>query len=85
MPRCAAYQYPSIVLGASDLALYGRTLPWDHAAGTIFINEAGGRAARLDGSPYLAHDRQPNLIAACSLRLWDEFAILLCELNEYAG
>jgi fructose-1,6-bisphosphatase/inositol monophosphatase family enzyme len=74
MPRCAAHQYPSIALGESDIALYARTLPWDHAAGAIFLNESGGRVARLDGSPYLAHDPQPNMIAASSPRLWDEFA-----------
>lgn len=74
MPRCAAAQYPAIALGKCDVALFGRTLPWDHAAGVVLINECGGRAARLDGSEYLAHDRQPNMIVAACPRRWDQFA-----------
>ena len=52
IPRCAAEQYPRLVLGENDLTLFWRTLPWDHAPGTLFLEEAGGRIARLDGSPY---------------------------------
>ena len=28
------------------------TKPWDHAAGTLMIAEAGGEAERFDGQPY---------------------------------
>lgn len=75
IPRCAAEQYPRIVLGQNDLSIFERTLAWDHAAGVLFVNEAGGRAARPDGSPYRV-DRhlEPGLIAAASPALWDELA-----------
>jgi fructose-1,6-bisphosphatase/inositol monophosphatase family enzyme len=84
MPRCAAAQYPAIALGQNDVTLFGRTLPWDHAAGVIFLNESGGRAARLDGSQYRVDDPQPNMIAAASPALWDEFSALLHELTDTA-
>jgi fructose-1,6-bisphosphatase/inositol monophosphatase family enzyme len=84
MPRCAAAQYPAIALGQNDVTLFGRTLPWDHAAGVIFLNESGGRSARLDGSAYQVADAQPNMIAAASPSLWDEFSELLHELTETA-
>lgn len=71
IPRCAAEQYPRIVLGQNDLSVFARTLPWDHAAGTLFVNEAGGRCQRLDGSPYVVGDQQRGLLAASSPRLWD--------------
>jgi len=75
IPRCAAEQYPRIVLGQNDLSIFERTLAWDHAAGVLFVNEAGGKAARPDGSPYRV-DRhlEPGLIAAASPALWDELA-----------
>ena len=75
IPRCAAEQYPRIVLGQNDLSIFERTLAWDHAAGVLFVNEAGGKAARPDGSPYRV-DRhlEPGLIAAASPALWDGLA-----------
>jgi fructose-1,6-bisphosphatase/inositol monophosphatase family enzyme len=77
IPRCAAEQYPRLVLGENDVTLFERTLPWDHAAGVLFVEEAGGKAARLDGSRYLPGDRRTGMIAAASPRLWDEAAAIL--------
>ena len=76
IPRCAAEQYPRLVLGQNDVSIFQRTLPWDHAAGILFLNEAGGKAARPDGSAYRVddHDR-PGLIGASTPALWEELAI----------
>ncbi|MET0371274.1 MAG: inositol monophosphatase family protein [Sphingobium sp.] len=71
IPRCAAEQYPRLVLGRNDVSVFARTLPWDHAAGTLFLNEAGGRCARMDGTPYVVGDRRRGLLGASSPRLWD--------------
>ncbi|MBC2670655.1 inositol monophosphatase family protein [Novosphingobium piscinae] len=82
IPRCAAEQYPRIVLGQNDVSIFERTLAWDHAAGVLFVNEAGGKAARPDGSPYRV-DRhlEPGLIAAASPALWDELAARMAALS----
>lgn len=77
IPRCAAEQYPRLVLGQNDVSIFSRTLPWDHAAGTLFLNEAGGRCCRMDGSPYLIGDARRGLLGASSPRLWDMAAQLL--------
>lgn len=77
IPRCAAEQYPRIALGLNDLALFHRTLPWDHAAGTIFLMEAGGRVARYDGSPYRVGTEETGLLAAASPAMWDRAADIL--------
>ncbi|MDI1295183.1 MAG: inositol monophosphatase [bacterium] len=71
IPRCAAEQYPRLVLGQNDVSVFARTLPWDHAAGTLFVNEAGGCCQRLDGSPYRVGDLRRGLLGASSPRLWD--------------
>jgi fructose-1,6-bisphosphatase/inositol monophosphatase family enzyme len=78
IPRCAAEQYPRLVLGENDVAIFERTLPWDHAAGALFVNEAGGKVARPDGSTYRVDEHaRPGLIGAASERLWAELAARL--------
>ncbi len=75
IPRCAAEQYPRLVLGVNDLSIFERTLAWDHAAGVLFVNEAGGKAARPDGRAYRVDEAHlPGLIGAASEALWDELA-----------
>lgn len=74
IPRCAAEQYPRLVLGTNHVSVFERTLPWDHAAGILLLNEAGGKCARWDGSAYRPADRRKGLLGASSPRLWDEAA-----------
>lgn len=74
IPHCAGEQYPRLVLGTNDLALFWQAKPWDHAPGALFLEEAGGRIARIDGEPYRLGDDRPGLLAAASPRLWDEAA-----------
>lgn len=82
IPRCAAEQYPRIVQAVNDVSIFQRTLAWDHAAGVLFVNEAGGKAARIDGSPYRV-DRHldPGLLAAASPALFDDMAERLMALG----
>ncbi|MBO9670315.1 MAG: inositol monophosphatase [Sphingobium sp.] len=78
IPRCAAEQYPRIVLGVNDLAVFERTLPWDHAPGALLVNEAGGKVARPDGSAYvIGAEPGRGLLAACSPAMWDRAAAIL--------
>ncbi|KQM13827.1 inositol monophosphatase family protein [Novosphingobium sp. Leaf2] len=81
IPRCAAEQYPRLVTGVNDISVFNRTLPWDHAAGALFLNEAGGKAARPDGSAYRVDEyERRDLIGASSPALWDAFAALIARL-----
>lgn len=81
IPRCAAEQYPRLVLGVNDVSIFERTLAWDHAAGVLFVNEAGGKAARPDGRAYRVDEAHlPGLIGAASPALWDELAGRLAQL-----
>lgn len=74
IPNCAGEQYPRVALGTNDIALFWRALPWDHAPGALFLEEAGGRLARTDGTPYRLGDDRIGLLAAASPALWDEAA-----------
>ena len=81
IPRCAAEQYPRLALGQNDVSSFKRTYPWDHAAGVLWLNEAGGKAARLDGSEYRVDDGEgkPGLVGASSPAIWDEFVSRLAD------
>ena len=41
-----------LAAGHCHVALYNQLTAWDHAAGWLLHREAGGYAARFDGSPY---------------------------------
>ena len=71
IPRCAGEQYPRLILGRNDIALYERTHIWDHAPGALMLEEAGGRIARNDGSPYRLDVPGQGAIAASTPELWD--------------
>lgn len=74
IPRCAGEQYPRLALGQNDVALFERANPWDHAPGALFLNEAGGRLARLDGSDYRIDRPGPGLLGAATPALWEKAA-----------
>lgn len=71
-PRgAAAAEYPRLLRREVDFLLYWRTLPWDHVPGVLMVNEAGGRAQRLDGRPYTALDQGFGLLVASDDEAWE--------------
>ena len=71
--KCAGSDYIEVVKGSLDFVLYWRTLPWDHAPGSLFLQEAGGYAARPDGSSYMASDyARDGLLIAQSKEVWEQ-------------
>ncbi|WP_256177156.1 inositol monophosphatase family protein [Kitasatospora aureofaciens] len=69
----AGIEYPDVVEGRFDFILYWRTLPWDHAPGSLLLTEAGGVAARLDGRPYRpeAPGGEDGLLVAADPATWE--------------
>jgi len=75
--NCAGEDYPLLLAGRTDCVLYWRTLPWDHAAGTLLLQEAGGVARRPDGTRYEVATSQPGLLVAPSPAAWQAAQALL--------
>ena len=50
--RCAAHEYRMLAAGHCHFLMFNRLMPWDHLPGWLLHREAGGYAARFDGSPY---------------------------------
>ncbi|MGP1282752.1 MAG: inositol monophosphatase family protein [Parasphingopyxis sp.] len=77
IPRCAGEQYPRVVLGQNDVALFAKSYPYDHAAGSLFLEEAGGKTAWSDGAAYSVNRQDPDLLSAATPKLWDQAAEIL--------
>lgn len=70
--RCAAHEYRIIASGHAHFAVYNKLMPWDHLAGVLIQQEAGGHAARLDGSAYLPSHLAGGLMIAPDRASWAE-------------
>ncbi len=67
----AAKDYLRLLAGETHLALFYRTLPWDHAAGVLLVTEAGGFAASpLTGRAYSPQYADPGLLIAAQQAQW---------------
>jgi fructose-1,6-bisphosphatase/inositol monophosphatase family enzyme len=67
----AGVVYPMLLTGELTHALYWRTLPWDHAPGTLLAEELGLVVRRLDGSPVRPFDGRFGLLSAADQQVWD--------------
>ena len=68
---CACHEYRTMAFGFVDFMLTAKLMPWDHAAGIMILQEAGGYAALLDGTPYNPTIHQGRMIAASSKDNWE--------------
>jgi fructose-1,6-bisphosphatase/inositol monophosphatase family enzyme len=68
--RCAAHAYRLAAGGHCHFLFFNRLMPWDHAPGWLLYREAGGYAARFDGSPYAVTDTGGGLICAPDRDSW---------------
>ncbi|KJS56173.1 inositol monophosphatase [Streptomyces rubellomurinus subsp. indigoferus] len=69
----AGIEYPGVADGRFDFIFYWRTLPWDHAPGSLLVTEAGGVSARMDGSAYRpeAPGCEDGLLVAADPATWE--------------
>ena len=74
---CAGLEYLHLANGASDIAVPAKLMPWDHAAGVLMYEEAGGYAAMSDGTPYAPTRMEPVLILAPDESVWHQVVDLL--------
>lgn len=68
--RCAGHEYRLVGTGHLHFALYHKLMPWDHLAGALITEEAGGHVRRLDGSPYQPQHVDGGLLCATDPDSW---------------
>ncbi|MEQ8441766.1 MAG: inositol monophosphatase family protein [Alphaproteobacteria bacterium] len=69
---CAGADFLAQARGERHFSFYRRLWPWDHAPGVLIVREAGGKADRIDGTPYRAGDRVHGLLSAPSAERWGD-------------
>lgn len=71
--QCSAQEYLRILTGQAQFGLYHRVLPWDHAAGSLLLAEAGGQSAfSEDGEFYAPTRRHGPLLVASDRKTWNK-------------
>lgn len=72
---CCGVDYPWLARGDVDAIMYSNTLPWDHAPGSLLVEETGGVVRRADGSQYSPGETgSGGLLAAGSDVVWQLIA-----------
>jgi fructose-1,6-bisphosphatase/inositol monophosphatase family enzyme len=70
--RCSAHEYRLLAQGHVDFLLAATLNPWDHAAGVLICQQAGGHVEMLDGGPYSAGRQDGFLLAAPDRTTWNK-------------
>ncbi|MCW8951242.1 MAG: inositol monophosphatase [Rhodospirillales bacterium] len=74
---CVGHEYIDLALGRLDFARYRKLKPWDHAAGVLIHEEAGGYSALSgSGEAYspLPYQEENSLILAPDAEKWTELS-----------
>jgi fructose-1,6-bisphosphatase/inositol monophosphatase family enzyme len=79
---CCGVDYPKLVEGAADYALYHKSSPWDHAPGSLLLSEAGCFLGTFDGEAYQPQVPRPaGLVSAADRTTYDLVQGLLPDLR----
>ncbi|MGK7651904.1 inositol monophosphatase family protein [Roseovarius sp. B08] len=72
--RCSCHEYRMLAQGRADFLLSAALNPWDHAAGVLIVQRAGGVVRMLDGRDYNAGIDTGYLLAAPNESSWQKLA-----------
>lgn len=78
--RCSCHEYRALAAGSVDFLRSHTLKPWDHAAGNLLVEEAGGWAAVDGNRPYSPTLPDGRMIAARSEALGRQIADLTASL-----
>lgn len=80
--RCSCHEYRMLAQGGADFLLSATLNPWDHAAGVLICQRAGGVVRMLDGRDYNAGIDTGYLLAAPNEESWRKLAEVFATLDE---
>jgi len=72
--RCVGHEHMARLAGLAHFGAYTRLLPWDHAAGFMLQQEAGGVAKLVDGRRYRPSDPSVAGLVAPDEEVWNKLA-----------
>ncbi|AGB71355.1 MULTISPECIES: inositol monophosphatase family protein [Rhizobium] len=68
--NCSAYEYWMVASGKWHFIGHSKLMPWDHLAGVLAHQEAGGYTAKFDGTPYRPGETTGGIISAPDEESW---------------
>jgi fructose-1,6-bisphosphatase/inositol monophosphatase family enzyme len=68
--NCSAYEYWMVASGKLHFIGHAKLMPWDHLAGVLAHQEAGGHTAKFDGTPYRPGETTGGIISAPDRESW---------------
>lgn len=68
--NCSAYEYWMVASGKWHFIGHSKLMPWDHLAGVLAHQEAGGHTAKFDGTPYRPGETTGGIISAPDEDSW---------------
>ncbi|MCD2176690.1 inositol monophosphatase [Rhizobium sp. C1] len=75
--NCSAYEYWLVATGKVHFIGHYKLMPWDHLAGVLIHEEAGGVTAKFDGSPYRPGEVNGGILSAPDAESWN---LILAEI-----
>jgi Archaeal fructose-1,6-bisphosphatase and related enzymes of inositol monophosphatase family len=69
--NCSAHEYWLATTGKVHFIGHEKLMPWDHLAGVLAHQEAGGHTAKLDGTPYRAGETTGGILSAPDRESWN--------------
>lgn len=79
---CAGSAYVDLTSGAIDFVMMNKLHPWDHAPGSLMVEEAGGVARLASGRRYTVAERQGPMIATHGEEQWQTLVDLLSSTDQ---
>ncbi|MDK4703595.1 inositol monophosphatase family protein [Rhizobium sp. CNPSo 4062] len=68
--NCSAYEYWMVASGKWHFIGHSKLMPWDHLAGVLAHQEAGGYTTKFDGTPYKPGETTGGIISAPDEESW---------------
>ncbi len=68
--NCSAYEYWMVASGKWHFIGHSKLMPWDHLAGVLAHQEAGGYTAKFDGTPHKPGETIGGIISAPDEESW---------------
>lgn len=78
-PQSAAIGYIRLLDGTADVSLFWRSYPWDHAPGSLMLEESCGAVRRLDGTAYRPGSTDYGLLSVHDQRTWADLRALVLD------
>ena len=75
--RCSCHEYRLLSQAGVDFCISVEMKPWDHAAGTLIMEEAGGSVGLIDGRPYRPASPDGVLLSATHKDIFNEVVEIL--------